>query len=194
MKIIMNNDGTVSVQMPSVEVLTMAIPQMLSGFQSSPKAVGDLGIRNTANLRAVRRGQELPNSNKVMKLQQLSDIESRITIRRKQAVDRLPRLRLSPKGWRDLETLYLDIKCAIDYYFELVSDNKSKEARSNFCNDLLEGFKAETGYEADRKTTLGRVCSGSSKTNKLIRDGKGQEYLDYIRKLTRIASSEMVRI
>lgn len=185
-KILINN-GKIAVEFSNAQDVVGVLVPVLTQFLSLPEAVGQQPI-STADVRARKRGRV----SNVTSLRPISSptLPGEINTKKR----RRPTLHLSPKQFREMETLFLDICEEINTFWRLDRDSRKPESRSNVIKQLIDEFEEKTGYRASGRTTLGRVCSRNTKLNTLIRDGKGPEFRDFVRAKNRIYNSEMIRI
>lgn len=108
--------------------------------------------------------------------------------------ERRPDFRLSPKEYRDTLELLLNIHEAVDYYWRLDKANRSAQSLSHTYKQLIIAWYQTTDYRARHKLSLGRVDRKQTRLNTIIRDGKGPEFLAFVRAEARILNAETVRV
>ncbi|QHZ51141.1 hypothetical protein [Paenibacillus larvae] len=171
-KLVLNRNGKFAIEFSSnQEVLNVLAPVITQIFSNQQ-------FVDTSKLRAIKRGTVPKTDNIQLRLAQ----------------PKTPQLRLTPRQERELETLWLDIRSAVEYFWKLCRTNRKQESKSRVYKELFDEFEEVTGYRARRKTTLGRVDPRSLVLNTLIREGKGPEFLSFVRSKARIFNSELIRI
>ncbi|MEV2287312.1 hypothetical protein ABND12_22430 [Paenibacillus larvae] len=170
-KLVLNRNGKFAIEFATnqevLKVLAPVIKQMFSTQQ----------VADTSKL-ALKKGTVPKTDNIQLRLAQ----------------KKTPQLRLTPRKERELETLWLDIRSAVEYFWELSRTNRKKESKGHLYKELFDEFEEITGYRPKRKTTLGKVDPRSLVLNTLIRDGMGPDFLTFVRSKARVFDSELIRI
>lgn len=201
-KLVLNTAGNIVIELsPTPEVLgwlaSMANPNALT------RAVGESAVQtpiqpSSADARARKRGRTAtvtqlrinPNSPALV-----SHTAATATLPKpKQRRERRPDYRLSPREYRDTMELLLNIHEAVDYFWRLDKTSRSSQSLSITYKQLIDAWYLTTDYRAARKSSLGRVDKKQTRLNTIIRDGKGPEFLAFVRAEARIHNAEVIRV